>query len=162
MLNYSDDAGKNYSLPIKVNSEPQKIGAHGESRPQIAVGRNGHIYVVYNQKLAKRFTGHVRFSRSVDNGKTFSTPEIVNSDHQIIGHSFGVLAVNQQGHIYISWLDGRDVATAKKLGREYVGSSLYYTVSFDGGETFHSNVKLQDHIPITNRFPTKLHALLDL
>ena len=144
-VNYSDDKGKSYSLPVKVNDEAQRIGSHGESRPQIAVARNGHVYVVYNQKLAKRFTGNVRFSRSIDHGKSFSKPEIIHDDRQLIGHSFAVLAVNHQGHVYMTWLDGRDAAESRKGSREYIGSSLYYSVSFDGGETFRSDVKLQDH-----------------
>ncbi len=144
-VNYSDDVGKTYSAPVKVNRTPQKIRAHGESRPQIAVGGNGHLYVVYNQKLGKRFSGHVRFSRSVDGGRTFSSPTIVNSDRQEIGHSFGALAVNRQGHIYITWLDGRDVTAARREGRPYTGSALYYTASFDGGEQFIANTKLQDY-----------------
>ncbi len=144
-VNYSDDLGKHFSPPTQVNAIAQKITAHGESRPQIAVANNGHIYLVYNQKLAKRFSGHVRFSRSIDGGKTFSRPVIINSDQQEIGHSFGTLAVNRQGHIYITWLDGRDASAAQKQGRDYIGSSLYYSVSFDGGKTFQPNQKLRDH-----------------
>lgn len=144
-VNYSDDFGSSYSLPVKVNSEPQNVEAHGESRPQIAVSDKGNIYVVYNQKLEKRFSGHVRFSRSVDGGKSFINPLIVNSDLQVIGHSFGQLSLNKMGHIYITWLDSRDVYAAKKKGQAYDGSSIYYTVSFDEGESFEPNVKLQDH-----------------
>jgi len=144
-VNYSDDLGSTYSSPVGVNDEPQKVEAHGESRPQIAVSKAGYIYVVYNQKLKKRFSGHVRFSRSVDGGKSFSKPDIVNSDQQVIGHSFGQLSLNKKGHIYITWLDSRDVLAAKKSGQTYDGSSIYYTASFDDGENFQPNVKLQDH-----------------
>jgi len=144
-VNYSDDLGNTYSLPVRVNDNPQKVEAHGESRPQIAVSNAGYIYIVYNQKLKKRFSGHVRFSRSVDGGKSFSKPGIVNSDQQVIGHSFGQLSLNKKGHIYITWLDSRDVLAARKSGQTYDGSSIYYTASFDGGESFQPNIKLQDH-----------------
>src|SRR5437762_6516724 len=40
--------GKDFSQPIRVNSEPESAVAIGTVRgPQIAVGRNGRVYVIW-------------------------------------------------------------------------------------------------------------------
>ena len=41
---------------------------------------DGRIFVSWTTPLEKRFTGHVRFSVSNDNGKHFSDPIIVNDN----------------------------------------------------------------------------------
>ena len=144
-VNYSDDMGKTYSTPVVVNSVAENIYAMGENRPKIAIVSNGHVYISWTQKLAGRFTGHIRFSRSVDGGKHFSDPVIVN-DHQVVtSHRFEALGVNKKGDIYLAWLDKRDLLAAKKAGQLYNGAALYYAVSTDGGLTFNTNEKVIDN-----------------
>lgn len=144
-VNHSDDDGKSFSPPVKVNTEAEKIAARGESRPKIVIGKNGNIYIAYTQKLPKRYTGNIRFSRSVDGGKTFSTPMTVNSDLNIISHRFETMVVNEKGEIYLSWLDARDAAQAKNDNKTYTGSALYAAVSTDNGKSFQPNNKIQDN-----------------
>ncbi len=136
VVSHSDDLGRTLSPPVRVNREPQRIRDHGESRPRIAVDGAGRLFVLYNQKLERRFTGHVRFSRSLDGGKSFSEPVIVHRDRQTIGHAFGNLVVDAEGILHLFWLDGRDAHRAQRLGRPFTGSSLYYTRSSDGGASF--------------------------
>jgi len=144
-VNYSDDKGKSYSKPVMVNTVAEKIYAMGENRPKIAVSDKGDIYISWTQQLSERFSGHIRFSRSLDGGKHFSTPIIVN-DHQVVtSHRFEALAVNQRGNIYLAWLDKRDLLQAKKAGQPYNGAALYYAMSTDGGVTFNTNEKIIDN-----------------
>lgn len=143
-VNYSDDKGKTYSAPVVVNSVPEKIYANGENRPKIVIADNGHIYISWTQQLAERFSGHIRFSRSVDGGKHFSDPIIVNDHRVITSHRFEALAVNQRGDIYLAWLDKRDQLAAKKAGQPYQGAALYYAVSTDAGLSFEHNEKIID------------------
>lgn len=144
-VNHSDDRGRLFSAPVRINARPERIGARGELRPKIAVAANGHIYISYTQLLKKRFSGHVRFSRSVNGGRSFSTPITINSDRQLTSHRFDVLGVNAQGHVYIAWLDKRDMLAAKKRRRPYRGAALYFALSTDGGQSFHANKKIRDH-----------------
>jgi hypothetical protein len=144
-VNFSDNDGKTFSKPVKANRFAEKLMAHHESRPKIAVAPNGNIYIAYTQKLPKKYTGNIRFSRSSDGGKTFSTAITVNSDKRVISHRFESMAVNSKGEIFIAWLDARDAADAKKKGQEYIGSALYYAVSTDHGKSFSRNIKIQDH-----------------
>jgi len=143
-VSYSDDHGITRSAPVKVNAEPENILGDGENRPKIIV-REGVIYISYTQGLAKPMTGHIRFSRSLDGGKTFSQPVTVNDNLEIISHRFDVMGVNNRGQIFIAWLDKRDLSAAAKKGEKYAGLGLYYAVSDDEGKSFHPNIKAADH-----------------
>jgi len=143
-VNHSSDLGETFSTPVKVNAAAKKISTNGESRPHIKVAKNGNIYVSYAIKLKKRFSGHVMFSRSTDDGKSFSTPIIVNDNQDMIGHSFPYLEINADDQPFIAWLDSRDRVAAKKTGDDYNGSALYYAVSNDDGVSFEANQKIAD------------------
>ena len=79
ITSHSDNHGKTWSQAVKVNTGPENILADGENRPKILVRRN-MVYVSYTQGLDKPMTGHIRFSRSTDGGKTFSPPLTVNDN----------------------------------------------------------------------------------
>jgi len=144
-VNHSDDLGKTFSAPVAVNPEPEKFHQNGEARPKIAVDGDGRIFVAYTQSLPRRYTGNIRFSRSLDGGKSFTPPVTVNDNLDIISHRFVSMVLDDQGKIHFVWLDGRDFAAAKKAGRPYDGSALYYATSNDHGETISANIKLADY-----------------
>jgi hypothetical protein len=144
-LSKSTDLGKTFSKPVQVNSEQQKITAHGEVRPKIKFGKNGEIYVVWMQNLKARFAGYVWFARSVNGGKSFEAPFIVHQDRAEIGHAFEDISVAPNGDITVLWLDSRDLVADKKAGKKRSGSSIYYAVSSDAGKTFEQEKKLADN-----------------
>lgn len=141
----SDNLGKTFSAPTLVNPEAEFVAAEVENRPKILVAPNGNIYVSYTQHLEIPFAGYIRFSRSVDGGKTFSAPITVNDNLDTITHRFDAMGINSRGQIYISWLDRRDTAAAKKEGKKYSGIAVYYAVSDDEGKSFKANIKAADH-----------------
>lgn len=144
-VNYSDDKGKTYSTPMRVNAQAEPIAARGENRPKIVIAKNAQVYVSWTMKLPKRFSGHVRFSRSLDGGKTFSVPITVNDHLEVTSHRFESMAVNDKGEIFIAWLDKRDLMASKAKGEEYTGAAVYYAVSTDEGRNFQANQKIADH-----------------
>lgn len=144
-VSYSDDRGLTQSTPVKVNAVPENFLGDGENRPKI-IARNGVIYLSYTQGLDKPMTGNIRFTRSIDGGKSFSAPVTVNDNRDVISHRFDSMVVNGKGHVYIAWLDKRDQSSAEKKGEKYVGSAIYYAMSDDGGINFRRNVKIADHV----------------
>ena len=144
-VNYSDDFGATFSVPVVVNNQPENIYSNGEARPKIAVDDSDRVYVAYTQKLEKRFTGHIRFSRSLDRGQSFGAPVTVNDNSEIISHRFVSMSLDQDNRIHLLWLDGRDHEAAKRAHQDYLASSLYYSYSDDHGLNFSKNVKLADH-----------------
>lgn len=140
----SDNRGKTFGAPVAVNPEAENIAADGENRPKIVVARDGNIHVSWTRSLDKPMTGNIRYSRSVDGGKTFSAPITVNDNLEIISHRFDAMAVNERGQVYIAWLDKRDLVAAQSKGKKYTGVAVYYAVSDDGGASFRPNVKAAD------------------
>ena len=111
---YSDDLGRRFSSPQRLNPEAQKIGVDGDARPKLAVAPGGNIYVTWTQALAKPYTGYIWFARSTDGGNTFDPPVIVHHDRAEITHRFDSLAVaGKDGQrIYVVWVDKRDLLAA--------------------------------------------------
>lgn len=144
LVDVSSDLGQTFGVPVAVNATPEKIGADGELRPKIALGPQGQIYLSWTQPLAKPYSGHIRFSRSIDGGKTFSEPMTVNHDQQEITHRFDAMTVTPDGRIWVAWIDKRDMTEAKAAGRPYEGAAVYYAVSEDAGEHFPIEHKLAD------------------
>ncbi len=144
-LTTSSDRGKAYRAPTAVNRVPEMIYDDGENRPKITLGKNDEVFVSWTHKTTGRFSGNVRFARSTDGGKTFDSPMTINSDRTTISHRFESMTLDQQGRIFLVWVDKRDQADAKKDNRDYAGASLYYAISDDSGESFGPNHKLTDH-----------------
>jgi hypothetical protein len=145
IVDYSSDEGKTFSAPVMVNNIQESIGAEGDSRPKIAIGKKGEVFISWTRALEKPFSGDIRFARSIDGGKTFSIPVTVNDNREIISHRFDALTVGNDGLVYLVWLDKRDLSAAKKKHEAYDGSALYYTVSEDSGASFSANKKIADH-----------------
>ena len=144
-VNHSNDKGLTFNNPVRVNNTAERISARNEHRPKIKISQNGNIYLSWTMKLDKRFTGHIRFSKSTDNGKSFSQPITVNDNLEIISHRFDSLGVNDNGDIFISWLDKRDKSKATKAGKKYNGAAAYYAVSTNNGNSFSKNKKIADN-----------------
>jgi len=142
---WSDDQGKTYSDPVRVNSVPEPVYTNGENRAKIAFGPNGEIYVSWTKVLEGPFAGDIRFSRSIDGGKSFEPVRTINDDGLITSHRFESIYVTASGNIFMAWLEKRDQVAALKAGREYNGAAVYYTYSTDNGATFVPNRKVADY-----------------
>lgn len=141
----SKDAGSNFTSPVAVNARAEPVYTNGENRPKIAFGPEDEVYVSWTKKTEGRFTGDIRFSRSLDGGETFETPRTVNDDGLPTSHRFDALHVSPSGLIYLAWLDKRDKVTAEADGGDYTGAAVYYAVSDNRGATFSKNRKIADH-----------------
>ena len=146
VVSRSDDLGRSWSAPIRVNPVPEPTDTGGDARPKIAIGPGGEVYVTWTKALAKPYTGEIRFSRSLDRGRSFSAPVAVHADRQLIAHRFDALAVNSDGQVFVAWIDKRDgVAAAKAKLADYRGAAVYFAVSSDRGASFRGDYKLADH-----------------
>jgi hypothetical protein len=138
--------GYQWSEPLLLSPPDERIEADGDARPKIAAGTAGELYVTWTHPLAKPYTGEIRFSRSVDGGRTFSEPITVHRDPQQITHRFDALAVSRTGRVFVAWIDRRDAVVAKARGEpDYRGAAVYYAVSDDRGAGFRGDFKVGDH-----------------
>jgi hypothetical protein len=143
-VSQSADFGETWSAPVRVTIEEEDIETNGENRPKIEVAGKT-VFVSWTRKLEGMFTADIRFSRSLDGGRTFEAPRTMNDDGLVIGHRFESLHLDERGHLYLVWVDKRDLEAAEERGKEYRGAAIYYTVSKDGGETFAPNRRVADH-----------------
>lgn len=146
LISRSDDQGESFDAPVTVNALPEPIAADGENRPKLAFGTKGELFVSWTRTLEEaKYAGHIRFARSLDDGRTFSTPIIINTDRAPISHRFDSLLVDGDGRLHLVWLDRRDSAAARAAQKEFPGISVYQVVSEDGGASFSPDRKLVDH-----------------
>ena len=145
VIRSSADGGRLWSPPRPVNADAEAVAADGDSRPKIAAGPAGELYVSWTKPLSKPFTGEVRLSRSLDGGKRFSAPLTVHADRQEITHRFDALTVSRDGKPVVAWIDKRDIETAKAAGQPYRGAAVYFAVSDDRGASFRGDYRLGEH-----------------
>jgi hypothetical protein len=144
MVARSDDEGRSWHAAVRVTAQPEPVAADGENRPKIAFGPRDQIYVSWTSPTSERYTGNIRFARSLDGGRTWSQPIIVHRDRQLIAHRFDSMMVDRNGRIWIAWLDKRDAVSAAAAGRDLTGSSTYYAYSDDQGATWQGDFKLAE------------------
>jgi hypothetical protein len=143
VMRRSGDRGATWSVPMRVNARPEPVSADGENRPKIAVGSKGELYVSWTSPTSANYTGDIRFSRSLDEGATWSPPLVVHRNRDLITHRFESLTVDGAGRLWVVWVDKRDLAQAPE--GTYAGAALYYAYSTDRGNSWQGDYKLADH-----------------
>lgn len=124
---------------------------------------SGNVYVLCSVERDSNFDpSDVMFARSTDGGLTWDDPVRVNQDLSISNWQwFGTMSVSPDGRIDVVWLDTRDNPGT------YL-SSLYYSYSIDGGETFSENEKVSEsfnpHLgwPQQNKMGDYFHMISDM
>lgn len=144
LASHSDDLGRSFSEPRRINPEPEAILGDGENRPKLVVSR-GVLHVSWTRGLSGPMTGDIRYSQSRDAGRSFSVPLTINDDRDIISHRFDALVADERGRVALAWLDKRDLQAAQQAARPYRGAAVYVAESHDGGQSFAANRKLADH-----------------
>ena len=97
---------------------------------------NNNIYMLASVQPPGFTTGSdVMFVQSTNGGQTFSAPRRINDDpvNHAKWHWFGTLSVAPNGRIDVVWFDTRNAANN-------TDSQLFYSYSFDGGNTWSPNV----------------------
>ena len=131
----SHNEGQSFGHDHRINQDVGEVSAHGENNPQLRVGPGIGIYSLWEG------TGGIKFGRSMNFGRSFLPPVLVNDDGGKGMHSFFTLETSAQGKVYAAWIDGRDKVT------EPPGmASIYLARSDDQGATFNANVKVSGRI----------------
>lgn len=111
----SSDNGINFSDPLKLNANWESVG---ESQ----VATNGkNVYVVWGGNPDEKIPGHLYYTRSADNGSTFSTPQSLTDKNTL-----NVEVAADNNNAYIAWQgvlpDGNE--------------EIFIKESSDAGDTF--------------------------
>lgn len=149
MVGRFDGQGKMHGAPVRVNPQAGVATAWRGDQPSVAVAKNGTVYVGWTARVeadGKKGTD-IYLSASNDMGQTFAAPVKVNDDKVPTAHGMHSLAVAGDGHIYVSWLDERNVhvpTPSTKAEGHHMESNrdLFIAQSTDGGRTFSKNQKV--------------------
>ena len=55
----SDDQGRSYGQSTRVTQVSEPVAAHGDLRPEIALGGNGKIYIAWTSPLPQPYAGNL-------------------------------------------------------------------------------------------------------
>src|SRR6185437_3526771 len=130
----SSDLGHTLSTPVAVNPQPLDIDWGPDARPNIVVGNEGRVFVVFARFQDQKFNGQVFYSRSTDGGRSFAAPAPITANAE--SQRFQVLALDTDGSLFAAWLDKRNRVPAAARGDTYVGAGLAFAWSHDHGATF--------------------------
>lgn len=149
----SNDGGLTFSEPNKVADvflsrfnrgvTPTRVTGIQAARlypcPQVAAdgssaASRGNLYMTWTAEGSTSRLAHgldIYFSRSVDNGATWSTPIVINSDPrgQVRHQFYSSISVSPNGVVTVTWYDRRGDASNNS-------THYYIAYSFDGGLTF--------------------------
>jgi hypothetical protein len=119
---------------IRVNSVPGHVHAMGERGPKIAAAGKG-LYFAWQGDY--RQGPCAWFTRSIDGGKSFE-PERNLIDGKTAGLDHVGLAASGDD-VIVFWLDARGGQDSEAP----VTSTIWYSLSTDGGKTFSTNRQIQ-------------------
>lgn len=121
----STDDGRTFSHPSKV-AELSKLALGRHRGPRVAIsGDTILVSAILSQ-------GDLHLWRSIDAGRTWSKPAIVNDKAKATEEGLHAMAADAEGHVATVWLDDRTLK----------GKRLYGAFSNDGGVTWSKNVQL--------------------
>jgi hypothetical protein len=124
----STDRGHTWSKPSNV-SKSDGVSSH----PGIAVEPSGAIDVVWRNGGYEKRISDVYFTRSADNGKTWTEPLDVSNTPGVSTEP--VLAVGADNSIHIAWIDTTSGETHP---------DVYYVSSTDAGKSFSKAADISD------------------
>lgn len=160
VLSKSTDGGKTWSIPVAVGERvagTSEDTTFGQSFPLAVTGPNGEVYVVWNYGPKHA----VSFAKSLDGGKTFSTPRLIHTYKPL-----GTALLLDQGVRHT--LKGRvrvetyptlvcDLTNSSRRGWLYLCwaadsvPDVYFSRSTDGGETWSTPIGVHSN-PANDQF----------
>ena len=139
----STDGGKTYSAAVPVTEQQLNLDWGPDARPKLVVDGKGVVVVAFSVFRDQAFNGQVLYTRSDDGGKSFAVPRPITSNNE--SQRFEALALDQDGTVFVAWLDKRNRVPAKAEGRSYEGAGLFFSSSRDGGATYAEARLAQDN-----------------
>jgi hypothetical protein len=152
---YSSDGGATFGPAVKISDADiptrsadaisdgytiygiRQQGNYPCAHLSIDTSGTGNLYEVWcaiGVEADSELGSEIYFSRSTNNGATWSNPSIINNDLDTemgqIDHFYPSIAVNAKGTISVTWYDRREDQINNTVGRYYIGQST------DQGQTW--------------------------
>lgn len=112
----SRDGGATFASPVRVNALAGEARISGEIAPRVTLSPRANqapvITVTYN---AKARGTEIKTTRSVDGGKTFSTPTALQQAGAAGDRGWLASTVDDRGRLHVIWLDHRGLASGHDM-----------------------------------------------
>ena len=135
----STDAGRTFTRPVQASlfketgfrPKSSFFRAWASSFPQMTIGPNGEVYIVYVGLNAAKPSddGDLYFIKSVDRGGTWTRAKRLTGDDTDRFQFFPAIDADDDGNLHVIWGDMRDDPSETRY-------HIYYTRSEDGGDTW--------------------------
>ena len=133
-LDRSSDGGRTWS----TTALPLPPGLNRPYAPDVAFAPDGTLYVTYVDLQGNgNAPADLWIAKSTDGGRTLSAPVRIAGPHTFQAR----LAVDHQGTVYVTWLQGGAAGFLSLLGPP---SPIVIARSTDGGRTFSRPVQVSD------------------
>lgn len=146
----SDDGGRSFAAPVRVNSAAGEVWGFTTSKPRVAVGDKGTVHLLWPANAtgpAGKPILEIHYARSTDRGASFSPARLLNTTVEsdasalihggfAVAHAFQTLVAGPGGTVNAIWIDTRSLKAATDLGE------VYMVRSTDDGESFEPEVRL--------------------
>lgn len=143
----SDDHGKTFSQPVRVNNVAGDADQAVWDHPHVVAGSDSKVYVMWYNNTSSSDPRvpfgitKIHFARSTDGGRTFESTIAISPNDPGQEQSFGDITVSKDNKVHISYL-AQDYFV--KDPYENKESNMRVSTSEDGGKTFRSGV-IADH-----------------
>jgi len=135
----SRDGGKTFTLAGKIADAYYDWRVPQVSMPSLAVDRSrgpfrDRLYAVWPDARFEHRT-QILFAASMDHGRTWTAPTVVERDGTANNSFMPVVAVNRNGVVGVSWYDRRD-------NPDNLGYYVRFAASVDGGKSWLPSVRV--------------------
>lgn len=144
----SSDGGRTFGEPVDLTDE------RGGDYPQITVDGDGVVHAVYwtrqyppgnNPNGQEGPVRPIRYSRSTDNGKTYSPARDIDAGNQVAPRPGVLVADPRSAAIYLAWHANEEERNA---GEDFTGDyQTFFRASRDGGDSWGERKVLNDDEP---------------
>lgn len=126
-----------FSANVRVSSSPVAyLNSNGPLA--LALAPNGTLYAAFSGYTGTGTGMDIYVTKSTDRGLAWGKPVKVNDDTGGADQLWPSMAVDANGYVYLTWVDGRNVGIGWS-------NDIYFAKSTDGGITFTApNVRVND------------------
>lgn len=143
----SDDGGDTVREPVDISQEA------GGDYPALAVTTDGTLHAVFWERDAgveDESPRPIKYTRSTDNGSSFSTPEVIDPGNQSTSRPPLLVADDNTGNLYMTWYANTEV---ENEAEGYTPrTDILFRSSRDGGESWSDRQVINDEPGETNQF----------
>ena len=118
---------------VQIDVPPVYRASFFGPSPSIAAGTDGVVYLAFAGWSGSTTGDDIYFTKSLNGGRSWSTPMRVNDDAGAAPQAQPNLALDSANNIYIAWTDMRNG-----------NNDVYFSKSITGGLSFSANVRIND------------------